>query len=183
MGYGATLVIWKNMPSFVAPNSLRINTMPWQPHLENYTIVLLFLAGGLAFLLGGLFLSKLLAPNRPNPEKLSTYECGEDPVGNARIQMNARFYVVALIFLIFDVEVLLLYPWATVYADRARIAEAPAWGWFALAEAAIFVVILTAGLAWVWARRDLDWVRPEPIAPDKVGSVPMEAYEAFNERQ
>lgn len=156
--------------------------MEWQPHLGNYTIILLFFAGGIAFLVGGILLSKLLAPNRPNAEKLSTYECGEDPVGNARIQMNPRFYVVALIFLIFDVEILFLYPWATVYADKTLIAAAPAWGWFALAEAGIFVIVLAMGLAWVWARRDLDWVKPEPVAPDRVGSVPAEAYEAFNQR-
>jgi NADH-quinone oxidoreductase subunit A len=157
--------------------------MHWQPHLENYTMVLLFLGVGIAFVLGGGFLSKMLAPNRPNPEKNSPYECGEDPVGSARIQMNPRFYVVALIFLVFDVEVLLLYPWATVYADPELVAAVPQWGWFALAEAAIFLVILTAGLVWVWSKKDLDWVRPDPVQPDKVGSVPAQVYEEFNHRQ
>lgn len=157
--------------------------MQWQPHLEQYTIVLLFLGVGIAFVLGGMTLSRLVAPHRPNPEKNSPYECGEDPVGTARIQMNARFYVMALIFLIFDVEVLLLYPWATVYADPDLVRAAPSWGWFALAEAGIFLLILTAGLVWVWARKDLDWVRPEPVPPDKVGSVPGHVYEEFNSRQ
>ncbi|HEX2900292.1 MAG TPA: NADH-quinone oxidoreductase subunit A, partial [Bacteroidia bacterium] len=79
-----------------------------------FGVALLYFLGGIVFVVGGLTLSKLLSPNRPNPEKLSTYECGEDPVGNARIQLNNRFYVAALIFLIFDVEIVFLYPWATV---------------------------------------------------------------------
>lgn len=126
--------------------------------------------------------SKMLAPNRPNREKLTSYECGEDPEGNARIQLNIRFYVAALIFLIFDVEIIFLFPWATVFADEALITQAPAWGWFSLVEALLFAGILILGLAYVWARGDLDWVKPKPLTPEKISEIPDTAYEAVNVR-
>lgn len=143
---------------------------------------LLFLVGGIMFVVGGMFASRLLRPDRPNPEKNSTYECGEDPVGNARIQLNSRFYVAALIFLIFDVEVVFLFPWATVFADVGLIAQAPQWGWFALVEIFVFAAILLLGLAYVWAKGDLDWIKPKPIVPVSPAKVPSELYEAFNEQ-
>lgn len=149
--------------------------------LEGYAMVLLFIIGGVLFVMGGIVTSRLLSPNRPNPEKNSTYECGEDPVGNARIQLNNRFYVAALIFLIFDVEVIFLFPWATVFAEKALITEAQAWGYFALAEVLLFAGILLLGLAYVWVKGDLDWVKPEPIRPQTDSKVPSALYEAFNE--
>ena len=148
-----------------------------------YGIALLFLIGGILFVLGGLLAAKFLSPNRPNPEKLSTYECGEDPVGNARIQLNSRFYVAALIFLIFDVEIIFLFPWATVFADKSLIAAAPAWGIFALAEVIVFVSILLLGLAYVWAKGDLDWIKPDQQIPTVSSKVPTELYEEFNAAQ
>lgn len=150
--------------------------------LSQYGAVLLFIFGGAIFVLGGLAATRLLAPNRPNPEKNSTYECGEDPVGSARIQLNNRFYVAALIFLIFDVEIIFLFPWATVFAKEAMILEANAWGWFALVEVLLFAGILLAGLAYVWVKGDLDWVKPDPVTPSSAAKVPSELYQAFNER-
>lgn len=147
-----------------------------------YAGVLLFIFGGIIFVLGGIIASKVLAPHRPNPEKNSTYECGEDPIGSARIQLNNRFYVAALIFLIFDVEVIFLFPWATVYAKEAMILEAHAWGWFALIEVLLFAGILLLGLAYVWVKGDLDWVKPDPIQPSTDSQVPEGLYHAFNER-
>ena len=151
-------------------------------HLGEYGAVLLFIFGGVIFVLGGIIAAKILAPNRPNPEKNSTYECGEDPIGSARIQLNNRFYVAALIFLIFDVEVIFLFPWATVYAKEAMILEANAWGWFALVEVLLFAGILLLGLAYVWKKGDLDWVKPEPVVPTSEAKVPEQLYQAFNER-
>lgn len=144
-----------------------------------FGIAMLYLLGGALFVVGGLLLSRLLRPNRPNPEKLSTYECGEDPVGNARVQLNNRFYVAALIFLVFDVEVVFLFPWATVFADVTLIKEAPAWGILALVEMLVFAGILLLGLAYVWAKGDLDWVRPSPIQPKSPARIPDEAYAQF----
>ena len=97
-----------------------------------------------------LLIQKLIAPNNPNPDKLATYECGEESEGAAWVQFNIRFYVVALIFLIFDVEVVFLFPWAVVFNDL---------GLLAFVEMAIFLVILLIGLAYVWKRSDLDWVK------------------------
>ena len=97
-----------------------------------------------------LLIQKFVAPNNPNPDKLATYECGEESEGSAWVQFNIRFYVVALIFLIFDVEVVFLFPWAVVFNDL---------GLLAFVEMAIFLIILLIGLAYVWKRSDLDWVK------------------------
>lgn len=150
---------------------------------SDFGIAVLYLVGGALFVVLGLFVSRLLRPDRPNPEKLSTYECGEDPVGNSRIQLNNRFYVAALIFLIFDVELVFLFPWATVFADAGLIAEAPAWGVVALVEMVIFIVVLMLGLAYVWVKGDLDWIRPLPQKPVNPTQIPDEVYAAFNARQ
>lgn len=148
-----------------------------------FGVALLYIIGGIIFVVGGLLLSRLVAPNRPNPEKNSTYECGEDPVGNARIQLNNRFYVAALIFLIFDVEVVFLFPWATVFANAGLIAAAPAWGWLAFIEVVVFVLILLLGLAYVWVKGDLDWIKPRPQVPSSPAQVPTELYAEFNATQ
>ncbi|MEM6273101.1 MAG: NADH-quinone oxidoreductase subunit A [Bacteroidota bacterium] len=148
----------------------------------DYALVLVFIIGGALFVAGGFITSRLLQPNRPNPEKLSSYECGEDPVGNARIQLNNRFYVAALIFLIFDVEIIFLFPWATIFADPELIQSAPSWGWFALIEILLFTGILIAGLAYVWAKGDLDWVKPKVVEPQVKVPIPAAEYDNFNER-
>ncbi len=97
-----------------------------------------------------LFIQRLVAPSKPNYEKLSTYECGEVPQGSAWVQFNIRFYVIALIFLIFDVEVVFLFPWAVVFKEL---------GLLAFVEMAIFLLILIVGLIYVWKKSDLDWVK------------------------
>lgn len=144
---------------------------------------LTFIVTGIVFVLGGMLTSRLIAPNRPNPEKLSTYECGEEPLGNAWGQFNMRFYVMGLVFLIFDVEILLLFPWASVFTFEPLLAEARAWGWLALLEVGIFVGILLLGLAYIWAKGDIDWIRPAPEAPDIKTGVPEGRYRDFNEQQ
>lgn len=96
------------------------------------------------------FLQWILAPSEPSALKSSVYECGEEIEGSAWIQFNIRFYVVALIFLVFDVEVVLLFPWAVVFKQ---------FGLVAFLEMLLFLGILTVGLVAVWRRRDLDWVK------------------------
>ncbi len=118
--------------------------------------VLIFLIVGGVFVAGGLLFAWLLRPNRPYPGKLTTYECGEVPVGDTRVRFNIRFYVVALIFLIFDVEVVFLFPWAVVYKNL---------GWFAFIEMLVFLGILLVGYAYVWRKGDLDWDKPSPKVP------------------
>ena len=90
-----------------------------------------------------------IRPQRPSDEKLRNYECGEPPIGSAWIQFNPRFYIFALIFVIFDVEVVFLFPWAVAYKSL---------GLFALVEMLIFVGILLVGLLWAWKKGMLKWV-------------------------
>lgn len=124
--------------------------------LTEFGRVLLFLIVGGVFVAGGLVFAWLLRPHRPYPSKLTTYECGEIPVGDTRVRFNIRFYVVALIFLIFDVEVIFLFPWATVYRNL---------GWFAFCEMLVFLAILLIGYAYVWRKGDLEWDKPAPKLP------------------
>lgn len=124
--------------------------------LTEFGKVLLFLIVGAMFVASGLITSWILRPNRPYPAKLASYECGEEPVGSARARFNIRFYVIALIFLIFEVEVVFLFPWALVYRDL---------GLFAFIEMAVFLAILLVGFAYVWVKGDLDWDKPVPQVP------------------
>src|SRR5881396_3307288 len=109
------------------------------------------------FLVVSLLMSRLLQyRGKYSPEKYIAYECGEVPEGSAWIQFNIRFYVVALIFIIFDVEIVFLLPWAVVFKDL---------GPFAFVEGLIFIAILVVGLAYVWAKGDLAWIKAEDIQP------------------
>ena len=108
---------------------------------------------GLAVALIGLPLGLqfILSPRKnKGGDKLLSYECGEIPEGSAWVQFNIRFYVIALIFLIFDVEIVFLFPWAVVYQEL---------GLLAFIEAFIFVTILVVGFVYVWVKGDLDWVK------------------------
>jgi NADH-quinone oxidoreductase subunit A len=125
--------------------------------LTEFGRVFLFFIIGVIFVAGGLAFAWLLRPNRPYPTKIATYECGEVPVGQSWIKFNIRFYVVALIFLLFDIEAVFLFPWAVVYQKL---------GMYAFLEMLIFVGILLVGYAYVWVKGDLDWERPEPQIPE-----------------
>jgi len=121
--------------------------------MTGYFIAFLFLILGAVFVVVTLLISKLVHPKSKSPQKFTTYECGEEPVGESWIQFNNRFYTVGLIFLIFDVEIIFLYPWAIVFKEI---------GLLALIEMFIFIFILLVGLAYVWVKGDLDWVKPKP---------------------
>lgn len=150
--------------------------------ISGFTQVLLFVTGGLIMGLAGMLVSGILRPDRPNPEKRTTYECGEDTIGSAWVQFNMRFYVMALIFLIFDVEVIFLFPWATVYTHPELLASDSAWTAYAFAEVLVFTLILVAGLAWIWHQNDLDWVKPEPLIPNTHSTIPDEVYQQVNDK-
>lgn len=117
-----------------------------------FTILALFLA---AFHLA---LGRLLRPANPEARKLTTYECGEPPTGSAWINFNIRFYLIALVFVIFDVEVAFIYPVTVVFRDWVLRGQ----GLFALAEILLFLGILAVGLVYVWAKRDLEWIKRVP---------------------
>lgn len=124
--------------------------------LTEFGKILIFLILGALFVAGGMIAAWVLRPHRPYPGKLSTYECGEEPIGNAWVRFNVRFYVVALVFLIFEVEVVFLFPWALVYRQL---------GLFAFLEMAVFLLILIVGYVYVWVKGDLDWDKPKPEIP------------------
>lgn len=137
--------------------------------LFDFASALIFMLTAAAFIVVSLIISRLIQPRHPSPGKLATYECGELPVGNSWIQFNIRFYVIALIFIIFDVEIVFLFPWAVAFKDL---------GLFAFVEMAIFVVILLVGLAYVWRKGDLEWDKPP------TGTYSREAApEYFEERR
>ena len=117
--------------------------------------VLLLIIAGFAFVGGTLVVAGLVRPSKPSTEKTMSYECGENPVGHAWVQFNIRFYVFALAFIIFDVEAVFLFPWAVVFKEL---------GLFAFVEGLIFIAILGLGLAYLWAKGDLEWVRDEDRA-------------------
>ncbi len=149
-----------------------------QTQLSEFGVILLFITGAIIFVTIALLTAKIIRPHRPNPEKLTTYECGEDPTGTAWGQFNPRFYIIGLIFILFDVELVFLFPWATVFGRKDLIDQTGGlWGWFALAEMGIFVLILALGLAYAWAKGYLDWVRPQAAHPVFQSAVPDEVYE------
>jgi NADH-quinone oxidoreductase subunit A len=88
-------------------------------------VILIFLAAGLTLLAANLVIGRLVRPDRPSPEKGEVYECGEKPIGSAWVQFDVRFYVVALLFVIFDVELAFFFPWATVFGTANRVANEP----------------------------------------------------------
>jgi NADH-quinone oxidoreductase subunit A len=116
----------------------------------DFAPVLIFVIFSVAIILILLLVQRLVAPFTKGDVKDTTYECGEVPEGIAWVQFNIRFYIIALIFLIFDVEVVLLFPWAVVFKKIGLVA---------FVEMLIFVFILAVGLIAVWRRRDLDWVK------------------------
>jgi len=120
--------------------------------LANVLVFLLLGAITAGLMLG---LGWLLRPSNPEPKKLTTYECGEPPSGSAWINFNIRFYLIALVFVIFDVEVAFVYPVAVAFRQFVLDGR----GLVAFLELFVFVGILFAGLIYVWAKRDLEWLK------------------------
>lgn len=151
--------------------------------LSDFGFIFLFIIGALAFVALALGLARLIRPHRPNAEKLSSYECGEEPTVSANGSFNLRFYIIALVFILFDLELIFLFPWATVFGQKHLIEQTGGlWGWFALTEMFLFVGILILGLAYAWVKGHLDWVRPEVKIPVFDSKVPKDLYRQFNER-
>ena len=124
--------------------------------LIGFTNVLLFLVMGCLFVGFVTFFSRLLHRqlhgNIFSEDKFIAYECGEEPAGDARVKFNVRFYIIALIFLIFDVEIVFMFPWGVIFRSfPSRI--------LAFAEMLFFIAVLLVGLAYVWAKGDLEWIK------------------------
>lgn len=124
----------------------------------DYGVPLALTIIGLVFMAAMIGLQKLLAPRNPFARKTMPYECGEPPTGSAWINFNVRFYLIALVFLVFEVEVAFIYPVATVYLDWVRHGQRL----YALSEMLVFLLILFIGLIYVWVKRDLEWIKKVP---------------------
>lgn len=148
--------------------------------LTEFGKILLIGVMGVLLVLVTLLLGKMISPKNPTPGKLATYECGEETIGSSWIAFNPRFYVVALVFLLFDVEMIFIFPWATVFGRPELIAADPRWGWFTLAEMAVFIGILVVGLVYVWKKGDLEWVKSRTVLPRVSVNIPKSAYDKLN---
>jgi NADH-quinone oxidoreductase subunit A len=142
--------------------------------------ILIFIIASIALLTGILFLGKIIRPARPNPEKLSTYESGEEPEGNANIQFNSRYYLLALVFVLFEVELLFLFPLVTV-ATNASLIEVSERLWLKISytEIIIFIALLGLGLAYAWVKGLLEWEKPKELTHKKYSNIPADAYSKY----
>lgn len=116
---------------------------------QNYVPIFIMVAIVGALLPITLLVAKLVRPENPNKTKLMPYECGIDPVDNARGRYTVRFYIVAILFVVFDVETIFLFPWAVKFKQ---------FGLFGLIEMLIFLIILVVGYIWIWKKGALEWV-------------------------
>lgn len=123
-------------------------------YFDAYTTVGAVILAGILFAVVAFTAARLVRPSRPRPDKLLTYECGIDPVGQGWSQTQIRYYVFAFLFVIFDVEAIFLFPFATVLDafDRAG------YGTFILVEMVIFIAVLVVGLLYAWKKKVLEWV-------------------------
>ncbi|TPW17128.1 MAG: NADH-quinone oxidoreductase subunit A [Halothiobacillaceae bacterium] len=116
--------------------------------LENYLPILIFIGLGFGFGIAPVLAGRLAAPNRPDSEKLSPYECGFEAFEDSRMKFDVRFYLVAILFIIFDLEIAFLFPWAVVLETI---------GWFGYAAMVVFLGILVVGFAYEWKKGALEW--------------------------
>ncbi|WP_326819540.1 NADH-quinone oxidoreductase subunit A [Streptosporangium sp. NBC_01756] len=119
-------------------------------YFGSYGLVLALLAIGVLIVAGALSISRLLRPHRPTPEKLMTYECGVDPVGGDWAQSQIRYYVFTYLYVVFAVDAVFLFPWATVFA-------APGFGMATLVEMLVFLGFIALGILYAWRKRVLAW--------------------------
>jgi len=119
-----------------------------EKYINNYVIVSIFILLGILLPIVALGVGRLLRPSKPNFEKQTTYESGNEPVGAGQVRFNIRYYLFALMFVIFDVETVFLYPWAVAYNKL---------GLFVLVEMLIFVALLLVGLLYAWKKKVLKW--------------------------
>jgi NADH-quinone oxidoreductase subunit A len=122
--------------------------------LENYFPVLVFVFVGLIFGCVPIIIGWVVAPHRPDPEKLSAFECGFEAFEDARMKFDVRYYLIAILFILFDLEIAFLFPWATIFRE---IVATPAVKMFGFVEMLVFIAILVVGYVYAWAKGALDW--------------------------
>ena len=116
--------------------------------MSGFVAILIMIGLGVGFAAGSVLLSQFLGPRKPTPEKMAPYECGMPAVGDARERQSVKFYLVAMVFLLFDIEVAFLYPWAIAFRDL---------GLFGFWQVVTFFALLSAGYIYVWRRGAFDW--------------------------
>ncbi|MCS7029330.1 MAG: NADH-quinone oxidoreductase subunit A [Bacteroidia bacterium] len=158
------------------PSSMEIS------QVSEFGKILIFIIGGIVFVAAGMLTASLIAPKRPNPEKLTSYECGEEAVGSSWVQFNMRFYVVALIFIIFDVEILFIVPWAVIFSNKDLVANVPNWTPIVVGEMFFFISVLFLGLVYAWVKGDLSWVKPQILEPEVDVKIPRSVYDKINQK-
>src|SRR5919205_3922317 len=121
--------------------------------MQGWFSILIMIAMGAGFALVSVLLSMVFGPRKPTPEKSAPYECGMPPVGDARERQSVKFYLVAMIFLLFDIEVAFLYPWAMALREL---------GWNGFVQVVLFMTLLRAGYVYVWRKGALDWGNENP---------------------
>src|SRR5258707_6353048 len=119
--------------------------------MQGWLSILIMIALGAGFAAVSVLLSRVLGPHNPTPEKSAPYECGMPPVGDARERQSVRFYLIAMIFLLFDIEVTFLYPWALALRSL---------GWSGYLQVVLFTAVLTAGYLYIWKKGGLDLKHP-----------------------
>ncbi len=122
--------------------------------MENYFPILMFVLVGIAIGVLPVAMGFMLAPSRPDPEKLSPYECGFEAFEDARMKFDVRYYLIAILFILFDLEVAFLFPWATIFKDIVATESIKVFGFV---EMMVFVAILVVGYIYAWAKGALEW--------------------------
>lgn len=122
--------------------------------LESYFPVLVFIVVGLGFGCVPIIIGRLVGPHRPDTEKLSPYECGFEPFEDARLKFDVRYYLIAILFILFDLEIAFLFPWATVFQEFIAAGEV---AWFVLGTVLVFLTVLVVGYVVEWKNGALDW--------------------------
>jgi len=125
--------------------------MIMEQDLYSYVPVLILIFIAISFAFANLLISHLIGRRKSDPEKLSPYECGVPPISSARLRFSIRFYLIAMLFIIFDIETVFLYPWAVVFKDLKPL------GSFIFIEMFVFIIVLLIGFIYVWKRRAFEW--------------------------
>ncbi|MEC7274687.1 MAG: NADH-quinone oxidoreductase subunit A [Bdellovibrionota bacterium] len=129
--------------------------------------VIILMAFAIGLVLISVFVAQILRPFKPNALKEQAYECGEEPVGTAWSNFNVRFYVVSLIFIVFDVEGALMFPVASIYRKFVEIGE----GAVLVGSLLVFISVLVVGIVYCWAKGDLDWVRSFQLSDEQINQL------------
>jgi len=135
--------------------------------LDVYMPVVILMTLGILLVFVSVFVAQVIRPSKPSALKEQPYECGEKPVGSAWANFNVRFYVVSLIFIIFDVEGALMFPVASIYKRFVQIGE----GGVLLGSLLIFIAVLVFGIIYCWAKGDLEWVRSFQLSQEQINEL------------